>query len=157
MKNFTELMSGSLVQRARESNRLLKQISHCMPPELAERISFVRRDGDTLRICVSSAAMAAKLRFLGTTLCDTINATSHNGDSVHQYNRLQRISVHVVPATTQKDLKRQISHDREAPSPQAVERIRQVAKALDNDQQGDELANALVRLAGKLEKSRSEH
>lgn len=144
-------MSGSLVQQARESNRLLKQISHCMPPELAERISFVRRDGDTLRICVASAAMAAKLRFLGTTLCETINATSHSGDANRQYNRLSRISVHVVPATSKKDLTRQISHDRQRPSPQAIDRIRQVARALDNDQQDDELAKALVRLAGKLE------
>jgi len=137
MKNITDAVNPSLYQVSRESNRLKKLVSQCVPAELSAQLLFLRINEKKLHVTTSGSAWASRLRF---STREILAVLAQNGIQLHG------LKVHVLPES--KNIKvaaRESQRLRPRAGTNTVNSIRQVAGSVDPGD--DSLRDALKRLA----------
>jgi len=146
MKNISDSVNPTLNHASRESNRLKKLVSQCLPVELCSQLLFLRVAAQKLHITTSSSAWAARLRFSAPELLAVLNRDGIAANGV---------SVHVLPENSQLTATvRQSQRTKPNASQRTIDTINQVAEAVivDQETENDSLQTALQRLARNLEK-----
>ncbi len=147
LKNACDFISNlsvgrSIRQRQYDADRLIALVTKNVPSELREYLVHARVDDDLLKVTVSSAAVATRLRFLSTVLLD---ATTSAGLAVNS------VSVHVMPGDKRRYLQKR-------PTLQPLSASAQTAQSLERmagETEDDEMQTALKRLARAMRKSGS--
>jgi len=152
MKSLERLLGSDLQMATAHNNRLKKQISQCVPANAMAHVLFARNESRTLRITVSSAAWAAKMRFYAAEIVR---------QSTGQQNEFDEVRVHVLPENRQTPLKRTSRRTSPSASDATTEALCQVAVQIEQStdgqenpvrsgEGGSELGDALRRLASNL-------
>lgn len=128
-------------QKGAQSVSLNEVISRCVPTPVVENIVHTRMVDQRLRITVSGASVATRVRFAGSRIQQEFKAVGITVDSV---------SVHVQPADERKFLQTALTNRPEKPSRSAIQTVDRLARTIEDPELGD----ALDRLARAMQKSR---
>ncbi len=139
LKNACDFISNlsvgrSIRQRQYDADRLIALVTKNVPLELREHLVHARISDVQLKITVSSAAVATRLRFSSTLLLDAVSSAGHAVDTV---------TIHVMPADKRRYVQQQPSLQPLDASPQTAQSLERMA----GDMEDNEMQTALMRLA----------
>ena len=138
MKNIGDLIGKGTDRVAHEDTVLRRQVSQCVPDGLMRNVLFVREEDQRLRVTLSSAAWASRMRFFSE---DILRFLATSGII------LKEVSVHVQPQQNLQHLQRKCDR-KPAPVTQAsASHVGQVADGIDDPK----LRAALLNLAAVMD------
>ena len=127
-------------QKGAQTVSLNEVISRCVPTPVLANIVHTRMVDQRLRITVSSASAATRVRFAGSKIQQEFETIGTVVDSV---------SVHVQPGDERKFLQTPSTNRPQKPSPSAIQTVDRLARTIEDPELGD----ALSRLARAMQKS----
>jgi len=139
--NITTGKGHANAQKRAQSVSLIEIISRCVPTPVLDSIVHTRMVDQRLRVTVSGAAAATRVRFSGARIKEEFQTAGITVDS---------ISVHVQPADEQKFLQTPSTNRPDKPSSSAIQTVDRLARSIEDP----ELGSALNRLARAMQKSR---
>ena len=139
MKNLKKLLMKDARRAAQQDAVLRSELTHSMPGNLLDNVVFLRLEGHTLRVTVTSAAWASRVRFSSATLLDAARKFDPEACG---------LSVHVEPETGSQPAQRDTQRSATLPASGTVEQLKTLARHTNDD----DLGNALNRLASTLSK-----